>query len=349
MTAIKGSQKIIAMGLGDTFGTPVALGTGSKIEVESYSDSENTTELTSNPIGGGVIMQTISERGQVSPTIEINMLAGYNDAGVDAVKQFFGTDTTSSIVAGSAYAHLFTMNETFNTEFLTVADLKTATLAVEYPSCVVTSLNYSLNTNDYMKLAISLLGNLQDLDPATNKKTQLDSATVADATRVVVRPGHEFRINTQAGDALDSDDDLSITMSTMSFTKAMEHVPEVRGADGNSEPESSGIPVEVMLTVERKNQPDLDFMTAHQEGTEYKASLLVEGPVISGTTTYAYEFYFPRLKIVTPVEASASSPGRNPESITFRCLKATANPAGMSSTYPYIRIVNTKATAYKAA
>jgi hypothetical protein len=349
MTAIKGSQKIIAMGLGDTFGTPVALATGARIEVESYNDSENTVELTQTPIGAGVVMQKESERGTVSPTIEVTAVAGYNDATVAAAAQFFGTTAVSSVVAG-AHAHLLTINETFNTEWLTVADLKTTAEAVEYPSCAVTDINYAIASNDYMRMTMTLLGNLQDLAPTVNDADQLALTTVADATRVVVRPQHEFLINSQAGGALNNSTDLvSIVTAQIAFSKPQEHIHEIRGEEGNGEPDTSGtIPLEVTLTVERKNQPDISFMEAHQAGTEYKAAIKIEGPVITGTTPYAYELYFPRLKVVTPVDAGASSAGRNSETITFKALKAATNPTGMVSTYPYLRIVNAKATKYEA-
>lgn len=348
MTDIRGSQKTIAMGLASTFGTPVALGTGKKIEVESYNDSENTVELTANPIGGGVMMQTQSERGQASPTVDIELLAGYNDAGVEAVAQFFGTAAVSSVVAG-AFEHTFTMSETFNAEWLTVADQKTTEKTAEYPSCAVTSLSFSAETNDYLRLSMNLLANLQDLDSSVNDVDQLADATVADTQRVVIRPENEFRINAQGGAALAVGDIEDIVSADIVYNKPQEHVAEVRGAAGNGEPESAeGIPIDATLTIVRKTQKDISFMEAHQAGTEYKACFLNEGPILTGSTKYAYEFYFPRLKLVEPVDAPANSPGRNAETITFRVLKATENPTGMTDTYPYIKIVNSREEKYEA-
>lgn len=349
MAAIKGSAKVIAMGLAGTFATPVALGAGSKLEVESYNDNENTTELTTNPIGGGVLMETDTERGVASPTIDLSGVVNYDGPVNEAIKQFFGTTAVSTVDAG-VYDHTFVVNTTFNSEFLTVADQKTTTEAVEYPSAVVTSLNFTVNPNDYMRFSANLLANLQDLTPTQNDVAQLANATIADSTRVVARPDDLFRINAKGGAALSGSDNLSISGATLDFTKPQEHVPEIRGVAGNSEPESSdGIPFAVTLTVNRKNQPNLDFMTAHQEGTEYKASLEVSGPIISGSDVYKFTFYFPRLKVVTPVSASANSAGRNPESITFKALVETGSQAsGMDSLYPYIVVRNTRSTVYAA-
>jgi hypothetical protein len=349
MGAIKGSQKIIAMGLAGTFGTPVALATGKRLEVESFSASENTEELTSNSIGSGLLMQTNSERGSISPTVDIEMHAGYEDAGVEAVAQFFGDCSVSSVVAG-AHAHLFKVNEDFNEEFLTVAEQLTDTKSAEYPSCVATSLNFSIVPNDYVGLSINLLANLQNLDSAVNNVAQLDLTTVASSVRVVARPGDTFRINAIGGGALAAGDVVDITDAQIELSKPQEQVHEIRGEDGNGIPDSSeGMPLEATITITRKNQPDIDFMEAHQDGDEFKADVKITGPIITGSTPYAYELYFPRLRVVDPVDNAASSAGRNSETIVFKALAVVgALPTGMLNKYPYARIVNAKATKYAA-
>lgn len=350
MAGITGASKIVALGLGSTFETPVTLTSGDRIEVESYNGNENTSELTTNPVGGGVVMESDSERGSASPSVDISAVVNYDNALNDAVKQFFGTAAISTVGTG-VYEHKFTLNETFNSEFLTVADLATSADAIEYPSCVVTSLNYTVVPNDYMKLAASLLANLQDLDQGnvTNDAAALALTTVADTTRVVVRRDDLFQINAQAGGALSGSDNLSITNATISFTKPQEHVDEMRGTAGNGEPEvSSGVPFQTTVTITLKKQENLDFMNAHQDGTEYKARILVTGPVISGSDTYQYNFFLPRLKVVVPTSAPANNAGRNPETITLKALVATAAPTGMDSKYPYVVVQNQRATTYAA-
>lgn len=346
MTAIKGSQKIIAIKQASTFGTAVTVGSGDRVEVESYSDSENTTELTENSIGAGVVMETDSDIGSTAPTISIDKKLFYDDAGIVAMANFFGGASITSLGSG-AYAHSILVNETFNQKWLTVADLKTVGSLTEYASATVTALDLGFISNEKATMALELLANAQEFISPTNTVSDLNNTTVANTKRVIVRPTDKFHINAQAGGALSDSDCLSVVSVTVNGVRPQEFISEIRCAAGNGEPESSqGIPLGFTLVVEQKNLPNLDFYAAHQAGTEYKAAMLVSSTAIGGGNSYAFEVYFPRLKLVVPVDHSASSSGRNPSTLTFKVLKASSTPAGMLDSYPYIRIVNTKSSAY---
>jgi hypothetical protein len=349
MVAIKGSQKVIAVGLSDTFGTSAAVGVGDKLEVESISGSPNSTELTSNSIGSGNVMKNKSEIGMQSPTVDITHLAGYEDAGNKFLAQFFGDNSVDEVVVG-AHEHIFDIEEDFNAEWLGISELKTTTSAIEYPSCTVTSINWEINPDEYLNVSLNMLANIQDLNPAVNDADQLADCTIEDDLRVVVRQNAEFRINAQAGGALSISDKVNGATISVTLQKPQEHIGEIKGSLGNSEPESSsGMPLTGTLTLSRKNQPDLAYLTAHQAGTEFKAAILIPGPIVTGSTRYAYELYFPRLKVITPVDDGTSDAGRNPESITFEIMKADTNPTGMAHQYPRVRIVNARDDVYEAA
>jgi hypothetical protein len=350
MAAITGAKKVIALGgLGSTFGTAQALGAGDRMEVESFNDSENTTELTANPIGAGTVMQTTSERGETAPSANIEMLAGYNDAGVNAIAQFYGTDTVSTLATG-VYQHRFTIDEDFNEHWLTLAHLATSDEVIEYPSCAATRLGFTANPNDFLRLAIDLLGNDQitDQGDVENDDTDLAATTIADPTRVVVRPVNSVLINEASDGALDSMTDChAVTSLVIEKLKPQEFVQEIRCADGNSEPESAeGIPFQATVTLNFKNMESLDWIDAHKDGTEFKLSFEVLGPNITPGNPYAYRIFIPRFKVIAPVDAPTNSAGRNAMSVVGTVLKAASNPTGMADSYPYMEIVNARATAY---
>jgi hypothetical protein len=52
--------------------------------------------------------------------------------------------------------------------------------------------------------------------------------------------------------------------------------------------------------------------------------------------------------LIQKPEISLANDGANPVTLTFKLIKAATNPTGMSSTYPYIEVVNTLATSLLA-
>jgi hypothetical protein len=347
MANLPGSKKRIAMGIAPTFGTPISLVAGMGLEVDSFDFPRNTTELTTNAIGGNTVMKTQSEEGDISPAPTLTMAAGYQDASLAAIAQFFGADTVST-VAASYHRHRFTVDEDFNDKWITLGAKLTTTEAVEAASCAVTRLAWTANVNQYLSLQMDMLANERDLAPTPNTAASLEGATVDNIRRIVVRPADTFAINAQGGGALnlisDKEDIVSLVFD---FSKPQEHVSEIRGAAGLGEPESAaGLPMIGTVTATFKDLETFKYYTAQEAGTEYKATLDITGPIATGSSPYRMSFFFPRLKVVNDPSYSISSAGRNPFSVTFEVLKASANPTGMVSTYPYVDIYNLQSASY---
>lgn len=347
MASIPGSKKRIALGISDTFDTAVSLVAGMGLEVDSFDFPRNTTELTTNAIGGNTVMKTQSEEGDISPAPTITMAAGYQDASLAAIAQFFGSDTVST-VAASYHRHRFIVDEDFNEKWITLGAKLTTTQAVEAASCAITRLAWTANVNQYLQLQFDMLANERNLTPADNTAGSLDGATVDNGRRIVVRPADTFAINAQAGGAINLVSDKEDVVSfAFDFSKPQEHVSEIRGASGLGEPLSAaGLPMVGTVTVTFKDLETFKYYTAQEAGTEYKATLNITGPIATGSSPFRMQYFLPRLKVVNDPSNPTSSAGRNPLIVTFEVLKASANPTGMESTYPYVEIYNLEADSY---
>lgn len=345
MTAIKGANAKLALAVSGTFNTAATVAAGDGLEVESWAWPENPAELGVNPIGSGNSMESESERGVNRPEPSFSKPMSYDDAGIAALAQFQGTANVNND-GGGFYCHSLLFNETLNAKFLTVVEKKTDTTLAEAASAVCTRVEIAAeDAPNYVIQSVDLLANEKEIASPTNQTADIDAVTVADGTRVVIRPQDNFYINAQAGGALGGGDELAIRSAVLELVKAQEFVPEIKGSTGHSEPTSgSNIPLAGTLTIELKNLADLTYFTAANAGTEYKASLQID----NDSSGYEMNYYIPRMKIIPDIEHSLSSPGDNPVTITFKILVAASNPTGMLSTYPYFRIINQESTAYLA-
>ena len=344
MGSITGAATVIGFKKSTTWGTETVVGTGDKLEVESLSQSENAEELTANPIGAGTSMATESRRGAKAPSMEVETLMGYENAGLAVVGQFFGTDTVATEVGN--YLHSFIFNETRNATYLTAAFQAHSAVAgsMVFPSAVCTRLAVTAdNPPNYVRMSFDLLGNEQKLDSSSNTYTTLNSATVDNAQKIVIQPLDEFWINAQAGGALAAGDKKNIVSAEFELSYDQGFIAEIKGATGNGTPVAVGDPpFQGTLTVRFKSLEDFTYFTAAQAGTEYKAQL----NITDDTSPYRVRFYFPRLKIVEDPQYDLTTTATNEHVVTFKCLAASSNPTGMISTKPFWVVKNTNSAAF---
>lgn len=347
--ALTGANAITGLKIASTFGTATTIGANDKVEYDSFSPNEGTEELTSLPLGSGQIMANDSQRGGTSPKYSMAGNMNFNDAKNVAIAQLFGGASVQQIASG-VYAHSVLVNETANQKWITLANEWISGSVLECASAAVTNVKISGSPVDYVKLALEMLGNEFKIASTTNTFAGLETATVADSTRVVVDVDDEFLLNLQSAAALATGTDRrTISSFEFSYDRNQQHIREIRGQSGNGEPvPASEIPLNVMVTLTLKELADNMYFTAHQAGTEYKARLTVTGPIAAGSTAYLVEYNFPRLKVVVPPQRPISSAGNNPCTVVLKALVASSAPSGMISAYPYIRIVNTRSTSLLA-
>lgn len=348
MTAKTGADTIIGFTMSSIWGTAVECGAGDKMPVESFAWSNNTSELMANDIGDGNDMVSSVEPGTTNPTLSITEKMFYDGPSIERLALLFGADSAS--VSGDGDLHQITYDPDRADLYGTVAWENTAADAAEMETGLPTGATITIAPNDYMRQSMEYLGNDIVIEPdetTVNTVATLANCTLADVNRIVVRPDDGLWINAQSGGALSSADCEPITDMTVTFTRALEIVQEVRCEAGNGVPRSTGdMPFVAEIVVNFRSLDKMDYFNAVKAGEEFKAQFTVTGPLIGGSTYRTFKLFFPRLKVVVDPTGDKTNTTENPYSVTFKALVASANPTGMSDTYPYVEVVNDRTAAY---
>jgi hypothetical protein len=351
MASRSGADTPIVAGLCSTFGTPVSAVAGGLLFANSFNQNRNVTALRSNPIGSGNHMDGLDTQiGQDSPTINIDKDLHFNDAGNIFLAQFFGTAATPMTMAAGAYSQSLIYNETINAKYVTVATSPTTTETMEWPSVAVRSVNVTGSQYGPVIAAFEGISNERRITGTLNGVGGTGAATIANAKRVILKQADYFLINAQAGAAFSTATDaVAIKSFSIAYQRPQEHVFEVRGAAGNAATVPTGDPpFKVTLTVTLRDLAAFTYFTALAAGTAYKAELRITGDLITGSTYYGCSFFFPYLKILEDPQHNLTSAGTNEHVIVMEALMASAAPTGMISTYPYVILLNDRATSYLA-
>lgn len=330
------------------FDTPTAPGANDKIRIDSEAFSRNTTELTEAPVGGQVIMKTSSEIGDDDPGGTITKTLRTDDAFNAAIMNFFGTETVTTVTTG-VYEHSAVANTTSIVNYLHFAKETDSANVEEYWNTLMTDLSLEFNPNDFVKATGTFKSSKRLITGTTATTANIAAATEPTNYNFVFRDTDYVWYNAQAGGALSQSDVLAVTQASVSLTREMEYVDEAKGVAGKSAPRVAGEPPFMgSVTLTMKEKDGLTFWTAHDAGTEYKMTLRVSGPTISGAFKHSFKIDFPRLKVVTEPTYNLSSASVNPYTVTFQCLAATAAPTGMNSVYPMVALMNGKLARYLA-
>jgi len=353
MTAITGSDVIIAAKVASTWGTAVTCGANDKMEVESFSQSTNPTELTANPIGSGQNMAADSQIGAESPGGEIAGLEHFNDSKKVLEAIFWQGASVVTWGATGAYSHSLTHCETWNSKYATIAQQLMVGSVLENATCAVTNLKLDYgNPPDYGRQSITYLANSRKTTGTTNTYSSLENCTLADTERLTVDRDDTFQINLQTDGALTTSHNLAITSLSIQYDKPQESSREIRGVAGNGIPTPSGTPpFAAMVTITLKEATDITFFTGYDAGTEYKATFTVTGGLIGGGVYKRIKRHFPRLKLVTDLQYGLQSSAANPMTVTFKCLvvpSSSSIPSGMFDRYPHVEVVNSRSTSFLA-
>lgn len=346
-----GADHVIAIKTADVWGTAESVGADDRCEVEGIEENRNPEELSANPIGSGRIAANDAQQGATTPTITLDKIMNYNDAGGALMAAFYGGESVVAQASGTAgYAHSFIQNETFGSRFVTYGRQYALNSVVEAATAAVTRLTYTAeNPPNYVRMSAELLANDLLYEGTTNSFATLEnSVTLSDTERVVATGAHEFLINGQTSSALASPTDrLSITSLVFEENKPMESAREFRGSAGNGEPIPSGDPpYEGTLTVTLKSVDEVTFFQRARDGIEFKASYKVTGTTIGAGVPKTFALYFPRLKLIEEPSSPVSSAGLNPLTLTFKVLVAASVPSGMADRYPHPVLINTKSTTW---
>lgn len=339
MTAITGGKTVLGITINSVIDSAIAAGAGHKVLCKSIIHGRNSSELSSNPIGGGLFMQQESDVGSVMPSFTVGKDMKYDDQAIALIAQMFGSENVTAWGGANLLSvHSLLFNENLNTNYANIAFHGSSATVYEYINAAIRRVQLNFRPNQYLDATFDGIATDRKITATTNTPATLVAATEpANAKMVVVRPAHYVRINAQAGGALANSDAVAITEGSVEFTRDQELVEEIRGASGNGAPRATGL-FAATLSVTFKNQNDFTWITAYEAGTEYKADV-----VISDTaTTKEFNVCFPRLKIVAEPKYDITDDGENQATVVFKALYAATAPTGMitGNGYPYVRVVN---------
>ena len=351
MASISGAQTNMGVKIATTWGTAVACGTANRFVAE-VTPNFNVNELTSRTIGSGAYMLSSATRGNFIPTVSVVGDMGYRNNCDVIIAQLWGTSGTPSEVTASQgdYKHTITMNTTLNAKYLTLAYEDASATTMEFSTCACRSIGLkTTSVPGYLEFSAELLANTATLSSSTNTNATLANCTFTEGTAELTACDFSdlYRQNTSSGGSLSGSDQYNITGFDFSFNRPQDIVPEIKGASGNAAPVSSGY-WDGTFNVTVKELADHAMYTLWSAETAYKAYVDVQGTQIASGTNKTVRLYLPKMLLVTEPQYNLTSAGTNTLSLSWRLLKASSNPTGMSSTYPYWEITNTLSTSLLA-
>lgn len=346
MASISGSSTVAAVKVASTWGTSVAVGSGNKFPGE-ITYQANVTELVSREIGSGNEMVTGATKGLIKPTVNITMDCGYENNFDTFLAQFFGTDSVSAELTPSQgdYRHTITFNSTLNSKPLSVAYTDTSSTSIEFPTCGVRSVTIKpQGVPGYLDATFELVTNDIVYGSATNTYAVVAAATArSNQEQMATAFNDTVWINSTSGGSLSSSDKVNVIDWSVTFTRPQECGNEITGSTGLTAPAKQGL-FEGTLTLTLRELPDHTWFTSWGAETRHKFKIGFDGSQIGSGSNRSMYMYIPQAQLIQEPQYALTAPGINPVTLTYKISKAASNPTGMSSTYPYFEIINTKST-----
>lgn len=349
MASISGVKTNAIAKIGSTFGTAVSGGAGNKL-LATIDPNFNVEEIIPKMIGSGQSMINIASRGNFVPSLKIDMDGRYRDCMAFFLAQFFGTAGAPTEQTGGQadYKHTITHNSSLNAKWLTVAYESSSATVIEYPSCAVT--DFTLSVEDapgLVAFSANLWCNNALITGTTNTNASMASATLVDSEPIGFAFDDTFRINSSSGGSLSGSDQYNITGWSLRLSRPQASKGEIKASTGNGQPVETGM-FEGELTIKVKELADHARFTEWAAETAQKCRLDIQGTQIGSGVNKALTIYLPKMLQIAEPKYPLQSEGVNDLTLTYRILEASANPTGMSSTKPYIELINGLSTSLLA-
>lgn len=351
MASISGVNTAAAIKVASTWGTPVTVGAGNKISGE-ITPSFNVEELTARAIGSGAYMLSSSTRGAIKPTVQIVSDLGYRNNCDTIIAQMLGTSAAPTEVTGGQgdYLHVITVNTALNAKYLTFVYETSSATVHEFATAACQSINIkSQSVPGYIDFTADLLADQVVLSGWTNDNADVIAATFTEGTPELAAIAYEdtYRTNAQSAGAVAGGDQYNITGFDFTMNRPQETIGEIKAASGLSAPTATSY-IDASFTATVKELADHAMYTIWSAETARKARLSIEGTQIGTGTNKRFSILMPRMLLVQEPQYAVTADGVNGLTLNFTLLKASANPTGMTNTYPYFEFVNTLSTSLLA-
>lgn len=347
---------------GVTWGTAVALGAGAVLVHARYTLSNSRGEFTPSDVGFDLFVEEITK---LEETVDITFTAElfYGTHATMLLAMVLGDDNAAeTTVSEGDYAHTIDMTANNDGLFTTmVASYGSGnTEVIEFPSVKWATVRITHAANGVAVLEATGMADRAVISGTVNDLADLDACSYQDFDDfddrycVLAGANHYFRINAASGAGLSSSNDMEILNYEFEITRELERDFTLRGANTRYTKEPKQLaPSTGTLSVQfhEINASTIDLLSLWSDGTKQKAEIYFDGSQIGAGVNRSFKFQFPKLEAVGEIPTGFDLPNNNSRmrpTITFRTLRASAAPTGMTGVTNYLRVVaiNERTTAY---
>lgn len=328
---------------GSTWGTAVAVGASKGIRITSESIRGGAARLERVTLGlpwgdkpdQGAEMSEGSIEGDLFYGARCGNLMAY-------VLGTSPSPTQTPPSTGTTYLHVSDLANGLAKFFTLVlarkAQASDSALWDEYASAMMARLTIRGSGNGRVTWAAELVCGKLSLASSTNTATETDAVTVPDPLAAVRFVDGIFRLNAQAGGSLSSGDKVSLSGFELEIMRPLSKDFLLDGTKAVSQPGEEDACM-VKLSVDLQSYNATTYKTAWAAGTEYKADLkFSSGVTPSGGAELYHEFQLPRLVMEEDPQANLAGRGRVSHRVTFKAIKATTAPTGMTGVTQPVRL-----------
>lgn len=332
MSAAKGFRSMAAFVKAATWDTPVACGALSGIP---FLNEKIAKKIVLDP-NEEVDLQSGALPGDKSSESYVGSFDTYfRYAGLDRLlAQLVGSDTISTVDAGSTFRHeMLTVNDKEGV-FGTLIFNKGNVQIEEYPGCKIVGATITLKPGKAMVTWDVVCSSVNyNTSSGTNNLTSFADVTVPTGNEAVMFQHLQFHVKPISDTTAFDSDDLAY-INSLVITIKQAHLQDdysTRGGTIIDEPTADG-KWDIGLKVGwRKFDPAAQpggngvLIEAAKTKAQYKARVLLTGPAIgSGTNVNTMAMWFPNIQI-TDTDSSISGANVSPVSADFRCHRSPAD------------------------
>jgi hypothetical protein len=325
-----------------SWGTATAVGAGDGHRVRDDIGVQHQAMYSYDDSAGQSFIGSVQTGNDEAVRVSVPEYLHYSDVFQNVMWALaFGTGGTSPVQIGTttAYSNTFEPATSRTGRFATIVRDKVEYIS-EVPSAKCTGFEITFGEAGRAEIVWSFIGNEEKIDSSVNTSTQISALTYPPQGMRAFMKQAVLRVNSQGGDALDSDDALSFSALRFTFTETLDEI-HVSGQSTIIEPEiTEHLVVELEVTNPRLVSTTESFFTAHKSGTLYKGDLTLTGPAIDGSN-YTLLFQFPNLAVPSYAAPVPGGGGNSQPVFRFRALSTTAAPTGMSGVTVPVRLTTT--------
>lgn len=350
MAIISGKESRLGIIKTSAWGTETAV--DKLVAFDSFDPGVSHTVLEGQSSNGlGQVMIEDQERGQTTITPSLTLKMRSEGDWEHLLAAFMGTAgvPTEQNTGDGDYLHQLTM-ATSNSIYYSLAYLDSSTTSYSYPSVAISGVTIDIpNPPGVMTITFNMVADSIVKTGATNTVAVLNALTAPTTYPLVVDQDDELLVNLESAGALsNSTDCVAIRSCNINYQRPRLSLPEVKCADGNAEPVDDGL-VTCEVSLVTKGMIDQSILTTGDTPTYDKLSFDNQSTSQIGSgDNHSFHFFMPRGRIVAEPSRTVSNPGFNEFSYVYTALKASSNPTGMSSTFPYFELTNTATADYLA-